>query len=707
MKTNAFSRLRSIVLAAAIAFAVLGHSAAVLAATYYFNGLTDTWTGNNTFTSVESGSVTLQAGDRVETYNLYGNASGPRRIRWSVSDITIAPRVGFPQFIADGGINAVALTGASWTSRGGGKWSIPVAAFTTANGGIQCVTSGYISNQGGFWNGSNGGYLRRVADLATCDATNMSWWFDTGASPPVLYVRHDLITTAEAAANEFDVVRGTATIGEWSVVECNGANARIDGLVIWRASPRGSAAYGIVSSGLGTLIINCIVHDAGYHNIGLNTGGGNLTSGTVRGCTVYGLGYFGSSTSYVAYSDNLVSGVLFDRCVAYMHGLYMPDGSHLAPDNGTSYSGSMDGFYTHGNGTVSAVQDYEVRDCAVFTDISMMSPNGGPRPIYARPYAVGQTIAVKGDPMDWRSYPARHVRCTAQGFGVWAFAPGAGTGTAIAFSQCTFRSGEHTAGAGWADLNVGSSKGGIIGLGTSANNATILWSGCLITMTQMTASGTGFGVIGTGDGSPVNNTLIFLRCTVLHTGNLSGRTGGEWLFTHRHDIEPTTARVIARESIFAFTDVRSGAATYTGTASTGLFRDAFSKMTTARAPIIYDFARNAYHIGTTSTVWASFTPTSNYNTVAKLSDTDPSDRGIDPMGIYGVSPAFVDGGTQATRGVPAQAFMDAAGVVLKNTPPGPLAAILGINRRRGECIGAVQWGKVPLTDQIGVRILGN
>jgi hypothetical protein len=309
--------------------------------------------------------------------------------------------------------------------------------------------------------------------------------------------------------------------------------------------------------------------------------------------------------------------------------------------------------------------------------------------------------------MDWRSYPARHVRCTAQGFGVWAFAPGAGTGTAIAFSQCTFRSGEHTAGAGWADLNVGSSKGGIIGLGTSANNATILWSGCLITMTQMTASGTGFGVIGTGDGSPVNNTLIFLRCTVLHTGNLSGRTGGEWLFTHRHDIEPTTARVIARESIFAFTDVRSGAATYTGTASTGLFRDAFSKMTTARAPIIYDFARNAYHIGTTSTVWASFTPTSNYNTVAKLSDTDPSDRGIDPMGIYGVSPAFVDGGTQATRGVPAQAFMDAAGVVLKNTPPGPLAAILGINRRRGECIGAVQWGKVPLTDQIGVRILGN
>jgi len=205
----------------------------------------------------------------------------------------------------------------------------------------------------------------------------------------------------------------------------------------------------------------------------------------------------------------------------------------------------------------------------------------------------------------------------------------------------------------------------------------------------------------------VNNTLIFLRCTVLHTGNLSGRTGGEWLFTHRHDIEPMTARVIARESIFAFTDVRSGAATYTGTASTGLFRDAFSKMTTARAPIIYDFARNAYHIGTTSTVWASFTPTSNYNTVAKLSDTDPSDRGIDPMGIYGVSPAFVDGGTQATRGVPAQAFMDAAGVVLKNTPPGPLAAILGINRRRGECIGAVQWGKVPLTDQIGVRILGN
>ncbi len=662
-------------------------------ATYYFNGATDSWTGNNTFTSVQSGSVTLQAGDRVETYNLYGNASGPRRIRWSVSDITIAPRVGFPQFIADGGINAVALTGASWTSRGGGKWSIPVAAFTTANGGIQCVTSGYISNQGGFWNGSNGGYLRRVADLATCDATNMSWWFDTGASPPVLYVRHDLITTAEAAANEFDVVRGTATIGEWSVVECNGANARIDGLVIWRASPRGSAAYGIVSSGLGTLIINCIVHDAGYHNIGLNTGGGNLTSGTVRGCTVYGLGYFGSSTSYVAYSDNLVSGVLFDRCVAYMHGLYMPDGTHLPPDNGTSYSGSMDGFYTHGNGTVSAVQDYEVRDCAVYTDISMMTPNGGPRPIYARAYAVGQTRALLGDAWDWQAYPARHVRCTAQGFGVWAFAPGAGTGSAMSFHDCAFRSGVHTAGAGWVDLNFSASKGGIIGLGTSANNATILWSGTLITVTQQTASATGFGVISTGDGTPAGNSLYFLKSTVLHCGNLSGRTGGEAMFAHRHSMAATTARVLCRDSLFAFTDVRSGAATYTGTANTWLFRDQLGIMTTTLAPTIYDFGHNAYFIGTTSTVWASNTPGSTYNTVAKLSDIDPSDRGLDPSGVYGTSPAFPDGGTQATNGRPSSAFIAATLLNRAN----PQNSIVGVNLTRGTNIGAFQNG----SDQYG------
>ena len=657
-------------------------------ATYYFNGATDSWTGNNTFTSVESGSVTLVANDRVEAYNTYTNASGPRRIRWSVDGIVFIQRTGYTRFIADGGTNANTLAGSpGWTSIGGGTWNIDIPAFATANGGIQAVTRNYAATAGTFWNGSNGGYLRRVADSVTVAATNLSWFFDTATNK--LWIRDDSLVNVGDANSKIDVVRGTSTIGEWSVIECNGANARIESITVWRANPRGSAGYGIVSSGLGTLIVNCIVHDAGYHNIGLNTGGGNLTSGTVRGCTVYGLGYFGSSTSYVAYSDNLVSGVLFDRCVAYMHGLYMPDGSHLPPDNGTSYSGSMDGFYTHGNGTVSAVQDYEVRDCAVYTDISMMSPNGGPRPIYARPYAVGQTIAVKGDPMDWRSYPARHVRCTAQGFGVWAFAPGANTGTAIAFAQCTFRSGEHTAGAGWADLNVGSSKGAIIGLGTSANNATILWSGCLITMTQMTASGTGFGVIGTGDGSPVNNTLIFLRCTVLHTGNLSGRTGGEWFITHRHDIEPTTARVIARESIFAFTDVRSGVATYTGTASTGLFRDAFSKMTTARAPIIYDFARNAYHIGTTSTTWASFTPTSNYNTVAKLSDADPSDRGIDALGIYGTSPAFPDGGTQATNGMPSAAFVAAATLDRQNLT----ASVPGVNRVRGSVLGAYQTGK--------------
>ncbi len=661
-------------------------------ATYYFNGATDSWTGNNTFTSVESGSVTLVANDRVEAYNTYTNASGPRRIRWSVNGIVFIQRTGYTRFIADGGTNANTLAGSpGWTSIGGGTLNIDIAAFATANGGIQAVTRNYAATAGTFWNGSNGGYLRRVADSVTVAATNLSWFFDTATNK--LWIRDDSLVNVGDANSKIDVVRGTSTIGEWSVIECNGANARIENITVWRASPRGSAAYGIVSSGLDTLIINCIVHDAGYHNIGLNTGGGNLTSGTVRGCTVYGLGYFGSSTSYVAYSDNLVSGVLFDRCVAYMHGLYMPDGTHLPPDNGTSYSGSMDGFYTHGNGTVSAVQDYEVRDCAVYTDISMMTPNGGPRPIYARAYAVGQTRALLGDAWDWQAYPARHVRCTAQGFGVWAFAPGAGTGSAMSFHDCAFRSGVHTAGAGWVDLNFSASKGGIIGLGTSANNATILWSGTLITVTQQTASATGFGVISTGDGTPAGNSLYFLKSTVLHCGNLSGRTGGEAMFAHRHSMAATTARVLCRDSLFAFTDVRSGAATYTGTANTWLFRDQLGIMTTTLAPTIYDFGHNAYFIGTTSTVWASNTPGSTYNTVAKLSDIDPSDRGLDPSGVYGTSPAFPDGGTQATNGRPSSAFIAATLLNRAN----PQNSIVGVNLTRGTNIGAFQNG----SDQYG------
>lgn len=694
------SRFRSLVMTLAVALAVFGHSIAAIAATYFFNGATDTWTGNNTFTSVESGSVTLVADDRVEAYNIYPNCSGPNRIRWSVSGITLTQRSGYTPFVADGGVNAAAISGNAWTSRGGGKWSIQLPQFTSALGGIQAVTRSYIGTQGTFWMGSNGGFLPKAADLAGCDATNMSWWLDTGASPPVLYVRDDAITTAQQAADEFDVVRGTSTIGTWSCVEVNGVNATVSSITVWRAGPRDASSYGIVMGNLGATVVGCIIQCSGYHGIGLNSGGTDLTSGTVRSCESHGLGYMGSSTNFVAYANNLVSGVVFERCTAYMHGLYKPDGTHLTPDAGTSYSGGMDGFYTHGN-TTTVVRNYEVRDCAVYADISMMVPNGGPRPIYVRPYAVGQTSAVNGDPMDWRSYPARHVRCTAEGFGVFLFAPGAGTGTAMSFSQCTLRSGNHTAGNTWTDLSLSDSKGGIIGLGTNANNANILFSGCLITMTQQRAADTGYGVITLGDGaSPSGNTLIFVRCTVLHTGNLSGRTGGEWLIVHRHDIEPTTARMIARDNIFAFTDVRSGAATYTGTATTALFRDAFSKMTTARAPLIYDFARNAYFIGTTSTNWANFTPTSNYNTAAKLGDIDPSDRGIDPRGIYGVSPAFRDGGAWQTAGVPAQAFMDTANVVVKT--PGPMTAVLGTLRGwRGGAVGAVQFGPTILSDQIG------
>ncbi len=79
----------------------------------------------------------------------------------------------------------------------------------------------------------------------------------------------------------------------------------------------------------------------------------------------------------------------------------------------------------------------------------------------------------------------------------------------------------------------------------------------------------------------------------------------------------------------------------------------------------------------------------NYNTVAKLSDADPSDRGIDPMGIYGTSPAFPDGGTQATNGMPSAAFIAAATLDRQNLT----ASVPGVNRVRGSVLGAYQTGK--------------
>jgi hypothetical protein len=684
-------------------------------ATYTFDGNADQWTGNNTFTDTSAGgaTITLVDGDIVNMFGNYTGSSGSRKIR-----TTVGVRFQNLQDILPGSRGAWTLNGSesvvdlnptgrlfglTWTNLGDSTYEINLpASFSVANGGVGAVAVRFDQTLGTFTNGADGGLLQRRINVAAIVAPNNHVWH-FNITTRKLTVRSTAIVDPDSDIRVvLGEVTGTGTDpygtngaaftgqpdgiaggpGSWSMMELGGVS-HVYGGVFYLGSPRGSG-YGTLFIGTasrGSTIKRCWYSNCGYHCAGATAGSGT-TGIIIEDCVFSGCLNHTGSTLTVNYSTAAsgISGARERRNRYIIHGGYLPNGAHLPPDEGYSYIGGMNATYAHG--AANCVADMEVSECTCLVDESMFLANSGPRPNACIPYHVGETIACRGNPHDYRNYPVRVIDCVTTAWSMWVYAPNTGTGTAIAFHRCWLPSGTHAPSAGLTLLSFGAGSGGSFGIGVNANNARVLLSATLLSSTLRTDATTGFGFIGLGSGTPVNNRLHFIKSTLLHTGSLSGRSGGEALICPRHSITAQTCVLEMRSCVLAFTD--NG--TYTGTANTWLLRDQFGVLTTALAPNVLQFSDNAYFIGNTSTVWASNTPSSTYNNVAKLSSTDPASVGLDPAGVYGTSPAFVDGGTVNTNGRPSPAFL----LATRKPNSQIVNSLAGRNKRRGSNPGVYQ-----------------
>ena len=274
----------------------------------------------------------------------------------------------------------IQITSGNWTDETDGTFSATLA--TKPNAVFWNIATNIDAN------GRHFGHLDESGSLASCQATEGTWYHQSGT----LYVHP---ATADGAADPDNGDDYSYTVTGQNGLEMSGDNATCKGLrsSFWttNASAQG---YGFYMRGDNPTIEDLRADDCGYHGIGLVTAA--KTKARAYRCSVWGA----ADTQWVIHTQTgELNDVKLYECSAHMYSRLGTDGQPLGEDE-------FEGFYTHGASGEDTVRDIELHR---FRWIGYGGYNGS--------LASGDNIIRATDYDDPETYSVRCYDCEAVGVG--------------------------------------------------------------------------------------------------------------------------------------------------------------------------------------------------------------------------------------------------------------------------------------------------
>lgn len=282
----------------------------------------------------------------------------------------------------------------SYTFSGAGTAECPYVGIT--NGGsasIAGVNINYETSMDQY--GRRYGWLRAAANVAGCQATDGSYYLDTGASPPRLHVNPYGTISGSMSGKTVRVARNNAGL------YANGTN----GLVLYRLdfgpfaenssdNSGAGAAWCVILDGVSNVHASeCRFYDAGRHAFGWTSGSGTTVENcTIDKCWAGGISY-SDSTSFVVNTGagGIIRNVAFTDTTVVSYGRLTEDLVDLYT------TGQNIGFYAHG-ATTSLSNNTNVSYTASSNTLTF-SGNHGYTHVAGRPIRV--TVGANGLPAGW------------------------------------------------------------------------------------------------------------------------------------------------------------------------------------------------------------------------------------------------------------------------------------------------------------------
>ncbi len=341
--------------------------------------------------------------------------------------------------------------------------------------------------------GRHYGHLELAADLATCQATPGTWFWDDPTDTLHIHDADD----SDPRVNGKTYARGRK--GDGLVLNtCDNCLVRNLVFKLWSDPDASSTGYGLRGEATyNTSFRNIVVYDSGGHAIGFAST--KCLNNSIVDCTAFGLAganadsqfIFGLTGSPPAGFEHM-TGCVMERCVAFQYQVLGIDG---APVNTTA---GCTGFACHTGSSSNECRDVRFIACRTvrFNDVAAQDMLS---------FTHSGTHQEPSDKADPSTYGVRYIDCQ--------FLDGDSCGTLeaahTAFVRCAF------------DLPYTVNTGGVGGIGVSirAFKSTIYMESCTISAeTAATATHCVFRPQGT---SP-NGEFYLRNCTFLANGSTAG-----------------------------------------------------------------------------------------------------------------------------------------------------------------------------------------